>query len=296
MTVVKLMGGLGNQMFQYAAARRLAARHKTVLKLDLSFLEGDQSGITPRKFELGRLNICAERASRPEVERLLGQGGGLLATAATRMLRLAGLKERISFYREKQFNFDPAVLALPDPCYLEGYWQSEKYFADIRDLLLEEFSLRDPLSGANLQLAETIQESDAISLHVRRGDYVSDPGAAAFHGTCSPDYYREAAARLASGLAAPRFFLFTDDPAWVKQHLKLPFPTTLVEHNGPDQGHEDLRLMSLCKRHVVANSSLSWWGAWLSVSPGKMVTAPVRWFNDPAVNTCDLLPSGWLTL
>ena len=296
MIVVKLMGGLGNQMFQYAAARRAAWRRATVLKLNLSFLEKDQPGNTPRRFALGELNISATRASRWEVARISCQGRNVLESAGLRVLQRVGLAGRGQLFKEKQFGFDPTLLAAPDNSYLEGYWQSERYFQDIAPLIAEEFTVRRPLCGKDLELAQLMQATQAVSLHVRRGDYVSAAAVNAFHGACPINYYLAAVQVMASRLGSPHFFLFSDDPEWLRAHLKLQYPTTVVEHNGAQEGHQDLRLMSLCKHHIIANSSLSWWGAWLSGHAQKTVIAPRKWFNDPSVDTSDLIPGGWLRL
>jgi len=296
--MVKVMGGLGNQMFQYAAARRLALARGSALKLDLSFyLDGVQAGDHLRSFQLCHLNIAAEPASREEVAGFCArarQPSKIAALELVRKLRRGAPGPRL--HVERHFHFDPAVLRLSDDCYLDGYWQSEKYFAEVQEAIRAEFAPREPLTGKSLELAETIRSVNAVSVHVRRGDYVSAPAISAMHGSCSLDYYQGAVARLATALPAPHFFIFSDDPDWVREHLKLPYAMTLVAHNGPDEVCQDLRLMSLCRHHIIANSSLSWWGAWLSGHPGKSVIAPKRWFNDPSKRTGDLLPAGWIRL
>lgn len=296
MTVVKLMGGLGNQMFQYATARRIAWRNKSVLKLDLSTLQGEPGSDTPRRFELHHLSITAQPASPSEIAGLTMQAAASRESVLGHLLQKLGLRPLPVFYRERHFHFDRAVLRMSDNSYLEGYWQSEKYFADIKELILTEFSFKHPLSGMNLQLAQSMQTTSSVSLHIRRGDYVSSSAITAFHGTCSLQYYLNAAAKIASEVPAPHFFVFSDDTEWVKEHLLLPYTMTMVEHNGPDAGHEDMRLMSMCRHHIIANSSFSWWGAWLNPRPDKIVIAPSRWFNDPSVDTGDLLPASWLRM
>lgn len=298
MILVRLMGGLGNQMFQYAAARRLAWKHRTTVKLDLSFLEGCQAGNTTRKFELHHLCIDAERASDEDVARMTGGGESLLEATCSRIAGVVGLPRRRQGirYSERHFHFDPALLELPDGCYLEGYWQSERYFADIGDIVRREFAVKSPLSGKNGALAALMQTDNSVFIHIRRGDYVASPSINAFHGTCPIGYYRDAVAKMEASVADPSYFVFSDDPEWVKDNLRLSRPMTVVEHNGVDAGYEDLRLMGFCRHSIIANSSLSWWGAWLSMAPDKIVIAPRRWFNDPAVNTEDLYLAGWLRL
>lgn len=293
MIIVKLMGGMGNQMFQYAAARSLSWRHGTALKLDLSFLEGEQAGNTLRTFELDRFCITAEKASRWEISTLSDSKGraGLEATFVKIFQRLTGHTS----YRERWFHYDPNLMTLPDNAYLEGYWQSERYFADIREIIRNEFTLKAPLAGKNLELSDEIQSVNAVSLHVRRGDYVMDKKTCEMHGFCDLDYYRKAEAKILQTLKDPCFFVFSDDPEWVAKNLKFRGPAIYISHNG-SMPHEDLRLMSHCRHHVIANSSFSWWGAWLSTGPEKLVIAPERWFNEPSINTSDLIPPGWYRL
>ncbi|HBG06022.1 MAG: hypothetical protein A2075_15665 [Geobacteraceae bacterium GWC2_58_44] len=290
MIIVKLMGGLGNQMFQYAAGRSLALRRGTSLKLDLSFLEGYQANHTRRSFELERLDIRAEKATPGElaaVER--GEPSSLFQrTLGAFFKRRAGMK----LFLEKQFNVNPEFFELPDQVYLEGFWQSEGYFKDYGDIIRREFTPSTAPVGKNLELMDEIRSVNAVSLHIRRGDYVTDPAIRAAHHVCELDYYQKGAEVMASSLQAPHFFVFSDDSDWVAANLKLQHPTTFVSHN-QGRGYEDLRLMSLCRHHIIANSSFSWWGAWLNPSPDKIVCAPGRWFNEMPANTCDLIPQGW---
>lgn len=293
MIIVKLMGGLGNQMFQYAAARRLAYRHKTELKLDLSFLESSQSGYVHRPYDLCHLNINAAIASHREVAEITGRCNNLLETILVYLRHTTGLA-RLSrnIYLERHFNFDPKVLDLPDNIYLEGYWQSELYFKDIEETVRNEFSFSFPQSAVCQGVAEDIQSVNAVSLHVRRCDYVMDEKTREKHGVCDLSYYLRAEGRITTILNDPYFFVFSDDPEWVADNMKLRHPVRYVSHNSI-AAHEDLYLMSLCRHHIIANSSFSWWGAWLNPRPDKIVIAPSYWFNDPAIDTRDLIPVSW---
>lgn len=148
----------------------------------------------------------------------------------------------------------------------------------------------------NEQVAQNILSVNAVSLHVRRGDYVSNLTINQFHGTCSLEYYNQAIAQIAKKVETPHFFVFSDDPEWVKSNLKIDYSITIVDHNNADKNYEDIRLMSLCKHHIIANSSFSWWGAWLCRNPNKIVIAPLKWFNDKSINTTDLIPDGWIKI
>ena len=292
MIIVKLTGGLGNQMFQYAAGRRLAHIHATQLKFDLSWLGTERPNITTRNYMLAPFSIKGESASTLEQATVADPEYSPLMRFLTRLTPF----RRQSHIREKCFRFDPSILTLSDNVYLDGYWQSERYFADAADHIRSDFTIRTAPDGRNGEVAAAINECAAVSVHIRRGDYVTDAKTAAFHGICPIEYYHEAVKAIAKRVAKPHFFVFSDDPTWVREQISIPHPLTIVDHNGPDLAHEDLRLMSLCRHQIIANSSFSWWGAWLNPRPDKIVIAPSRWFNDPAVETSDLIPASWLRL
>lgn len=282
--VVGLSGGLGNQMFQYAAGRSLAIRLGVPLALDLSWFGGQSE----RQFALSPFRIEAEQHS--QYPWLLTRGQALVSRFSRRWLpSIMG----VPVWREPHFHFSHDFKALTGPVYLEGYWQSERYFRDIRSLLLKEFVLREPLSLACVDLLKEISECNAICVHVRRGDYISSRSASIVHGTCSLDYYHGGVRELCQGLARPKCFVFSDEPAWVRASLTLPCPATVVDLNGPQNAHCDLALMIACQHFLIANSSLSWWAAWLGERAGKKVIAPDRWFLTPDRDTRDLLPVSW---
>jgi len=292
MIIVKLMGGLGNQMFQYAAGRRLSQVGKVPLKLDTSWFSICSEGTTPRQYALHPLTIVEDFVSSAEA-----------AEYSSRLKYLASLTSRFSpfrgsYLREKHYHFDPAILTPRKKAYLDGYWQSEKYFSDIRDIIVRELSVRNPAEGANRSLAEQIADhgSSSVALHVRRGDYVNDPVVTNMHGSCSLQYYAAAIGRMAAEVTNPHFFIFSDDPAWVSGNFAMDHPCTVVGHNGVEAAHEDLRLMSLCRHHIIANSSFSWWGAWLAGNPEKLVIAPKRWFANAKMDSRDVIPEQWLKL
>jgi hypothetical protein len=292
MIVVKLMGVLGNQMFQYALGRRLAYDRGVPLRLDLTWFDESpiKGGDTVREFVLDGWRVKAERAteddlarfplSRPILKRLSRYFSPLLRPVVT----------------ERSFRFDPRVLRVPRTAYLSGYWQSAKYFASIEGLLRTDFSMNVPSCPHVERLVEEAGRAGSISIHVRRGDYVNNPSTNTFHGVCTVDYYRLAAKRVADEVAEPHFLVFSDDPDWARENLKLEWPTSFVEHDSRCVPHNDIWLMSLCSHHIIANSSFSWWGAWLSASPGKVVVAPKQWFRQPGIDTFDLIPAGWLRI
>jgi len=296
MILVEIMGGLGNQMFQYAAGRSLALRLGTVLKLDLTSLEESREGFALRPYGLSCFRIAADIATPEDVTTLLGNKP-IYNILRAKLLKRLGLRWKLPcLYREPHYHYDTNFECLPDNTWLSGYWHSENYFSSIRQLIMEEFSCYEPLTDQNQKIADCIANTQSVSIHVRRGDYVTDPVTSQFHGTCSLDYYKDAVAEITRRTDNPHFYIFSDDHSWVKEHLLLDHPTTFVDCNGPDKSYEDLRLMSLCRHNIIANSSFSWWGAWLNRNPSKTVMAPRRWFNNPDLDTKDLIPSGWLKL
>lgn len=292
--VIKLMGGLGNQMFQYATGRALADHHHVALKLDITGYAEDPL----RKYELSLMNIRAEIATPKEL-RTVGTRS-VTKLFWTPFVKNIFSKKRFNnrslYFKEKSFMFDPEIRNLKPPIYLEGYWQSERYFSNIFSALQSDFSLKISLDKLNQVILNKIISSNAVSLHVRRGDYVSNPTTAQYHGVCPMDYYREAIDYMAKNTVNPHFFVFSDDMPWVTDNLRIDHPRTLVQVNGEDRGAFDMVLMKSCRHHIIANSSFSWWGAWLNPNKEKIVVAPKRWFNQANIDTHDLLPEKWVTL
>lgn len=286
MIVTRVIGGLGNQMFQYAAGRALAHRHDTQLKLDSTGFET----YPVHSYGLHHFAFKAVPAGEKEIP------NGRAETRWARALRRFGFGTELNVYRERSFAFDPEVLTLPDGIYLDGYWQSERYFADIEQELRRDFEIVTPPNAENAAwLARIRRDEGAISIHVRRGDYVTNASASAVHGTCSLDYYVRAAEYVAGKCgASPAFYVFSDDPDWVAENLQLGYETVYVRHNDASRNYEDLRLMAACQHHVIANSTFSWWGAWLNPSNRKIVVAPAAWFRDSKFDTRDLLPLSWV--
>ncbi|MBA7625211.1 O-antigen biosynthesis glycosyltransferase WbnK [subsurface metagenome] len=289
MIIVKLKGGLGNQLFQYAAGRRLAEVHKTILKMDTTaYYYGG-----PRQYELNHFNIRENVAVTAEIEKLIR----LKQSKVQRFLH--GLfhnhpKRPPTYICNNHSDFNPEVLNLPDNIYLEGYWCSEKYFIDIADIIRKEFTVKTPQTGKNKELAELINLAESVSIHIRRGDYIEDQKAKQSHDICTLDYYYNCIEHVTSELTKPHFFIFSDNPLWCKNNLQLLQPATFVGHNGPSQSYEDLRLMSQCRHNIIANSTFSWWGAWLNPNKDKLVLAPRKWLARKDKNSKDIIPSQWI--
>lgn len=284
MIAVKLMGGLGNQMFQYAAGRALALRLHAALKLDHSFLEADsQATYTRRHYELGAFNCKAEKAGADDLEKV---------RKATRPGPFARLFARptITVLKENGFQYNRQIERIDGDVFLDGFWQSEKYFSGIRPALLTDFSLGKKLSDKAAALkSRVLADTHSVFVHFRRGDYVTLPSAASVHGAAALDYYQSAVELLRSKVANPSFYVFSDDMDWVKQHFKAE-GAVYVEGL---EACEDLELMKSCRHGIIANSSFSWWAAWLNENGEKVVVAPKQWFKDPSINTVDLIPAAW---
>jgi hypothetical protein len=294
MVIVRLTGGIGNQMFQYAAARRVSWVNNTPLFLDLGWFQ-ESGWWTRRKYELDAFRIAGETPPPAAVRALKSRRQNPLFRRLPLFLKRAIFHTRQTHIIEKSYNFDPDILNLREDVYLDGYWQSEKYFSDIESVIRYEFSFRANPAEPNRRILDHIASCESVSIHIRRGDYVTLPEANAFHGLCPAAYYQSAVDQISRQVGKPVFFVFSDDIVWARENLDLGFETRFMDQNDPERGDEDLRLMSACRHHIIANSSFSWWGAWLCNNPQKIVYAPRRWF-DKDIDTPDNLPTSWIRL
>lgn len=296
MIITQINGGLGNQMFQYAAGRALSLKNATTLAVDISSFEnyGLHQG-----YELQRVfNPPCAIASKSDVNRV---GGWQFPPLIRRIMSKTPLASfgRKRLVIEPHFHYWPGINNSMKDCFLSGYWQSEKYFSDVESDIRADFTFQLPLENKNAELVKRIDQVNAVSLHVRRGDYANNPKTKSKHGLCSLDYYHAAIAHIAERVQQPVFFVFSDDMDWVKNNLKIDFPHQYIVHNVGAESYNDMRLMSLCRHHIIANSSFSWWGAWLNASPEKIVIAPKKWFEKWFVDQTDvqdLFPPNWVTL
>jgi Glycosyl transferase family 11 len=294
MLVANLIGGLGNQMFQYASAWALASEHGMELKLDIS----DFHRFPPRRYLLDHFRVDALIA-RPDELALFDKDSNRLRAGTRKFVaRLRGINRvtgRTIF--ERGFPWQKVPLDRSVDTLLIGYWQSERYFLPLANQVRHVFTLKLPPDDPTQRLLEDIDRHSAVSLHVRRGDYASNPVVQAKHGLLGLDYYAAAIAHILTFEPNAKFYVFSDDMNWVRASLPIAAPVEYVDLNGPDEPHEDLRLMSRCRHHIIANSSLSWWGAWLNPSPGKVVIAPRQWFTPESRRDArDIVPPGWVRL
>lgn len=303
MVIVNIFGGLGNQMFQYALGRNLAYKLKTTLKfnytVNLTRTDFDPNDITSI-FDI--LNVKDAKASKQEIEKFI------LPYSKNYLIKsIQYIKKKLTYVFKEQYNiiygtdfgFNKNILLNSHHCYLSGYWQSEKYFIDIENLIREEFSIKIPMSENNLGIARNIESSESVSIHLRGRDYIKKEATAKIHLTCDKEYYDRSITLIKERINNPIFFVFSDDPEWAKTFLKIDGQFTFIEGNSWNKtNYEDLRLMSLCKHNIIANSSFSWWGAWLNKNSNKIIIAPKKWYNDLEMNdqTNDLVPEKWIRL
>ena len=288
--VSRITSGLGNQLFQYALARSLAVQNNASLYFDLSYYNQTYATDTVRLFKLHNFAIDY---------RVLSTSPYQYVSKATKLLPNRTLKPLVEFVAEKQFHFSPDVFrATARFVTLEGFWQSERYFGRHSDVIRRELTFRRQTGPTFERYKYEIEHTEhPVSLHIRRGDYVNHPEFSQSFGFVGLDYYQKAVAFLTERLPTARFFIFSDDADWVKQNLMIANPHTFVTNTGTDADLDDLQLMSRCQHHIIANSSFSWWGAWLNADRQKIVIAPKQWFrNKPDWNTTDLIPSNWLRL
>jgi hypothetical protein len=292
MIISNTLGGLGNQMFQYAVGRALSLKSGQPLLLDVSHF-GDN--MQHRGFELsyvfsGNFQI----ATQFDIDQLLGWQSPIFARKLLARSVFAKFRSN-QLIVEPHFHYWSEIEHVPEKCYLSGYWQSEKYFGEYESEIRRDFLFREPLGEKNTVLARQMSQCVSVSLHVRRGDYLTNPKANAIHGLCSLDYYRSAIQYILERTPTAKFFVFSDDIPWVRLNLPIEASHDYVEHNRGEESYNDMRLMSMCQHHIIANSSFSWWGAWLSPRFDGIVIAPAKWFKT-GINTKDLIPSGWLCL
>ena len=277
MKIVKLSGGLGNQMFQYAFGQALG--NETVYESSWFEKTKGNSDITQRSFELNFFK-CTPHILEPNDFKKLKKNN--------KFLILFGIKTKHKKITEKPFNvYNPKLLKITKGIF-EGYFQCAQYYDSVREQLLKDFTPRAKINEDNQKILELIQKTNSVSLHVRRGDYLKLQH---IHGLCDISYYEKAIDYIALHTVNPHFFLFSDDIKWVKENLKINHPFTVVNINSGKNSPWDMWLMKNCKHNIIANSSFSWWGAWLNENPQKIVIAPQKWTTSNT--STDIIPHEW---
>ena len=285
MIISKIFGGMGNQMFQYAAGRCLAHLNKTQFKLDVT----DFDDCNLRNFDLQSLHADCRFASKTEIINLLPSHN------FEKALQYLFPKRKRTYYREKHFHFDESMLEFGKNVYIKGYFQSEKYFFPVREILRKEFTFKEEIIKKVKGVFDRAGSQNRVSVHVRRGDMKNDPVMAERHGVMPLAYYQKSIEIIRSKISTPQFYFFSDDIYWAKENFNN-IDATFVSGEISKTHFEDLYLMSQCGHNIIANSSFSWWGAWLNNNSNKIVIAPNKWFNSGPQDTQDLIPSTWIRI
>lgn len=278
---VNLLGGLGNQMFQYAIGKNIALANDDTLILDLTnLLRRDENlNHTHREFELDFFNISAIKKIYPQKKNSFKE----------KCIRRFFTK----YINETHHIFDPTVLNNKGNIYLTGFWQNVKYFEGIEPTIRNEFQFKTEPDSNNKLFLTKVQNCNSISIHFRRGDYITNKNSANYHGTCSNEYYKNAIIYIKKHVKNPHFFIFSDEINWVEENFNFEDEHTFVDINSGGRGFEDMRLMSHCKHNIIANSSFSWWAAWLNTNLNKIVIAPKTWFVN---RDTDIVPNYWVKI
>lgn len=292
MIITNVLGGLGNQMFQFAAGLGVSLRTGNRLLVDISGFRG----YSRRNYGLDRDFFGIPTVASPiDVRRVLGIGG---VAPVRRILsgRWARALRPQSLVIEPSLSYCQELLSVQGPAYLQGYWQSAAYFADCTSAVRSAFSFRNQPLGTAAEWAATIRDTVSVSVHVRRGDYVSSANANAFHGTLPLSYYERATTLIQSLHSDVRFFVFSDDLDWARAHLSFIHDAYFVDGRKGATAHRDLQLMTLCQHSIIANSSLSWWGAWLGRKSHQTIIAPRQWFRNSSIEGTGRIPDEWTLL
>jgi len=287
MIITNVYGGLGNQMFQYAFGKSLAYKQNKQLLIDNSIF--DQYEL--RKFLLDKFNLSYAIATKDEIKQY--ELSNKFKRYFLRHINSYIPFKSNYFFEKKEFCFDKEVFNSSSK-YFAGYWQSFKYFSQIRELLLKEFTLVEPIDQQNLILQNKIINNSSVSLHIRRGDYIILSKNKSGQALCPISYYEKAIKYIGQNVENPYFFIFSDDIQWVKENLPIQYNAEFIDINSKAP-EKDLILMKNCKDNIIANSSFSWWGAWLNENPKKIVIAPKMWMNDME-SSDDLIESDWIIM
>ncbi len=290
MIIVRLHGGLGNQMFQYALGRKLSLFKNVGMLLDLSWFDMQ----TERQYQLNSFNIQSEIATKDDIEKILQTRKQRIIKKIEKKTGHKFLRRFSSIYIEDNSSkFDKKVFYCPKNILIKGYWQSEKYFYDIKDQLVQDFILRNGLSpNAQMISTQMLSDPNSVSVHIRRGDYVDNSFG---HYLLPIDYYQRAINLLLEKHVIPSLFVFSDDIEWARKNFDFYPVTTFLDSSKYLGDAEELILMTHCHHHVNANSSFSWWGAWLQEKADSIITVPDQWFTEKDFPQ-DRVPNRWYRL
>lgn len=287
--IIKMNGGLGNQMFQWAVARMIETTTDMDVYLDMSYFKKKYA----RPYQL--------KVFKCEPKFVEGLWTKLKLALIWTFRDFLHWEKTFGYtlYSEKQFSFDNGINRITPNTYIEGFFQSDLYFNCIEAQIRDDFRYTViPSEENNKMITKIMQNSPSIGIHVRRGDYVKKDKNVETYAQCSVEYYQRAVEYIVEQLDGkePVLFFFSDDIPWARRNLKFPYKSIYVSHNKGKNSYEDMRLMTYCSHNIIANSSFSWWGAWLNDKPTKIVVAPKKWFNDDNIVQTDATPKEWIRL
>lgn len=295
MVITELTGGLGNQLFQYAASKALAIHQNTELILDISafYREELPELEVPRAFEINNFKGVSEKT----ITAIDYKTNEKYKVFKKSLLEKLLPRHKRKIYKEPHFHYDKNFFNSRKDVLLKGVWQSEKYFSTYQSHLREILILKEETIQNVKSKGEELQNENSVSIHVRRGDYLRLPVILEWHGVIDVEYYNNAIKLLQSKTEQPlKLYYFSDDPEWVETNLCTMWPGEVISKNSQNTGIEDFYLMSQCKHNIIANSSFSWWSAWLNINANKIVIAPKKWFGNAPYNTKDLIPESWIKI
>ena len=285
MVIVKIFGGLGNQMFQYAVARSISINFQAKLILDTSYYQSNFE----QNYGLSVFNINTEVVNEaPENNN----------ENSINLSHYHHNDREKDYYllKEKSFRFDSSLFNISGNVYLDGYFQSEKYFITNRHNIYTDFSLREELDGTNRNIISDMESCNSVSIHVRRGDYLTE-SVKNILSICDVKYYKKAVDIIYRDIKNPVFYVFSDDMDWAKRNLSFIQNTYFININFKEESYKDMILMSKCKHNIISNSTFSWWAAWLNDNPNKMIISPIMWVNPKSRNSKndqDIRPASWI--
>lgn len=302
MIIVKLKGGLGNQMFQWALGRALAHKHNTEFKIDVYFLldQTRRKNFTLRDYDLDIFLLDPEFATKSDIAKFpypkFGKYGLFIERFKQKIFRRFN-PDGYNFIIQTKFDYDEQIAEAPPNSYIEGYFQTELYFKPIEHIIREDFRFRHELADGAAEMGSRIADTQSVAVHIRRGDYLTNPKANKTHGLLTRDYYDNAFKIIESKIPEPHYYIFSDDNQWCRSNFNLSDNMTLIEDDIKGKQFQfSLKLMSMCKHAIIANSSFSWWGAWLNPSTDRIVIGPKNWFAASSLNSKDVMPHWWLKI
>jgi hypothetical protein len=289
MIIARLSGGMGNQMFQYAVARTLAIKNNTTVGLDVHDLldRTPRKNFTFRNYDLDLFNVEGSFISQKSLPVWHRSWGKSFFLNKIRRFIFGGVGQ------ERGFKFKPEILAAGDGIYLDGYFQSHKYFESVTDVIRKDFTFKKPFSEYIENLKKEILSTNSVCLHVRRGDYVDN----SFHDVVTLEYYSKAINLLSQKINLDKIYVFSDDIKWCRKNISFEYPISFIdEEYSAERSSGHFELMRSCKHFIIANSSFSWWAAYLAENKEKIVIAPLIWFGDKNISTDHRTPSSWLRI